>query len=85
MSAKEMFEELGYKDTSTEYVHLIHYEKTFNDGKFLTHKIIEFDTKDEFLCVAREINGVCNYGAFYFEDGLLQAINKQVEELGWNK
>ena len=74
MSAKEMFEKLGYGDY-------------FNNGLRITYsnfdkecKMIEFDLKKKQLMLADDSQEV-------FELSLeeLQAINKQVEELGWNE
>ena len=72
MSAKEMFEKLGYGDY-------------FNNGLRITYsnfdkecKMIEFDLKKKQLIFVDDSEEV-------FELSLeeLQAINKQVEELGW--
>ena len=73
MKAKEMFERLGYGDY-------------FNNGLRITYsnfdkecKMIEFDLKKKQLIFADDSEEI-------FELSLeeLQAINKQVEELGWN-
>ena len=73
MKAKEMFERLGYGDY-------------FNNGLRITYsnfdkecKMIEFDLKKKQLILADDSEEI-------FELSLeeLQAINKQVEELGWN-
>ena len=80
MSAKEMFKKLGYKK-SNEY-------KKINIISYYNEELnwrIDFDNK--FHCIT---------GTYYvddeeFERGYvidmkeLQAINKQVEELGWNE
>ena len=72
MKAKEMFEKLGYGDY-------------FNNGLRITYsnfdkecKMIEFDLKKKQLIFVDDSEEV-------FELSLeeLQAINKQVEELGW--
>ena len=74
MSAKEMFEKLGYGDY-------------FYNGLRITYsnfdkecKMIEFDLEKKQLILADDSEEV-------FELSLeeLQAINKQVEELGWNE
>jgi hypothetical protein len=83
MKSKEMFEELGYIEVSENYIHLIRYERKIPNSRFDEMNIVEFDTRYEQICVARSFENKCDYGAFYFEDGLLKAINKQVEELGW--
>ena len=72
MKAKEMFEELGYGDY-------------FNNGLRITYqnfneecKMIEFDLKNNELSLIDDSKEVFNLS---LEE--LQAINKQVEELGW--
>ena len=74
MSAKEMFEKLGYGDY-------------FNNGLRITYsnfdkecKMIEFDLKKKELILADDSEEI-----FLLSLEELQAINKQVEELGWNK
>jgi len=73
MSAREMFDELGYGDC-------------FNNGLRITYsnfekecKMIEFDLKKKELILADDSEEV-----FILSLEELQAINKQVEELGWN-
>lgn len=84
-SAKEMFEELGYelvKDTKSQNVmnwEIIYETKTDYAGRKAQFKFF--------------LNSI--YAQLYEEDTLiggcyigkqqLQAINKQIEELGWNK
>lgn len=87
MTAKEMFEMLGYRLVEVEnpitrgiYEYDIQYEKfdgsfyqqiLFNNSTKLMHTSCElFNKTIDFICYTPE---------------LLQAINKQVEELGWNK
>lgn len=87
MSAKEMFEQLGYRlvevknpITGEIYEYDIQYEKfdgslyqqvLFNNATKLMHTSCKlFNTTIDFI---------------YYTPELLQAINKQVEELGWNK
>lgn len=70
MTAKEMFKELGYKEIKETYS--INCVKSYIHRK--TMAIIYFDN-DKTIDVERM--------AINYE--LLQAINKQVEELGWNK
>lgn len=75
MSAKEMFKKLGYEYIKTEYVidyknkGVVKYDISFN----LEHKCIE---------LIPTINGEVHYFT-RLDTELLQAINKQVEELGW--
>lgn len=79
MSAKEMFEKLGY-----ELVNEAPLLYQFNDGGFI--KNIEFSIS---------LKSITFSGYEYYNDGRptdenriyvdeLQAINKQIEELGWN-
>lgn len=69
-SAKEMFEELGYEYVESYDKNLIDYYKKYNNLNFE----ILFNKEEK---------------TFYFtyvtkvDYKLLQAINKQVEELGW--
>lgn len=87
MTDKEMFEMLGYRLVEVEnpitggiYEYDIQYEKfdgsfyqqiLFNNSTKLMHTSCElFNKTIDFICYTPE---------------LLQAINKQVEELGWNK
>ena len=74
MNAKEMFEKLGYKQTDNLPTY-IEYLKQGNT------KITEitFDIEEK-----RIIKQDFNTGfAYYIKYDELQAINKQVEELGW--
>lgn len=71
-SARELFEELGYELVSQDST-IIRYQKNFD--------IIEFYLSD---------NSIGVYDDWYYEQTYneitmneLQAINKQVEELGW--
>ena len=70
MSAKEMFEKLGYYpsyDYNKPKVDFAFYKK-------YSSKMIVFNIKDKIIEI---IDGGINIQE-------LQAINKQVEELGWN-
>ena len=79
MSAKEMFEKLGFKEEYTPYKDVICYktkESYFNrkiifwlDDKIIYNNLIYGDF---------EMAGSCPLSI-----DLIQAINKQVEELGW--
>lgn len=70
LSAKEMFEELGYKERKE--TNCLNCVKSYINYKTLN--IIYFDS-DKTIDIQ---NMIISYE-------LLQAINKQVEELGWNK
>ena len=75
MSAKEMFEKLGYKETEND----IYFLKYYKICKLHHDKEIKFHKLDKTFCVKDD------YGTLYRWIDLeeLQAINKQVEELGW--
>ena len=72
MSAKEMFEQLGYELTNNEYPEIRYMQKDYCISFYLDDKCIE-----------------CYHNDFYttscsIELEELQAINKQIEELGWD-
>ena len=71
MSAREMFEELGY----------IGYEEHDDTGDYIKYYNEEYDNIN-FYCDSKtfSIGEYCLCGM-----KLLKAINKQCEELGWNK
>lgn len=78
MSAKEMFEKLGY-----ELVNEAPILYQFNDGGFI--KNIEFSKtlkRITFSSYEYYNDGKATEENFIYVDEL-QAINKQVEELGW--
>lgn len=77
MKAKEMFEELGYEYNECyfeETLEEIYYQKK---GKYTPQ--IKFSLNHKCVTVYREGNKSSS-----FDIKILQAINKQVEELGWN-
>ena len=84
MSAKEMFEELGYKDISYNYPNKDYI--AYQNNKIVIYTIIFVK---EYKCI--ELNPTLNADErrlIHFtrlDMKLLQAINKQVEELGWNE
>lgn len=95
MSAKEMFEKLGYKqykhEDSITYNHTC---KTYDDFEVSEHRyedcirFIENDEIGRFITTGREEFVDDYYEVFTLipiDMKLLKAINKQVEELGWNK
>lgn len=72
MSAKEMFEELGYKlDKEPRFGSTISYTQYYSDGCYRIYDLVFYDKTIE---VQEE----------HINLKLLKAINKQVEELGWN-
>ena len=73
MNAKEMFEKLGYEERATNYC-IYHSKKNKEINLWISPKVIEcfeYNEEDE-RCVSSDIT---------LQE--LQAINKQVEELGW--
>lgn len=79
-SARELFEELGYEKVSD-----IPICYRFDDGGYIN--LIEFiDTKQEIMFTEyEEYNENKPQGSFFLNKSELKAINKQIEELGWNK
>ena len=75
MSAKEMFEKLGYNERKEEFKGDKIYAITFANYSKGNWIII---TKETIEIVTNRRNG-------YLSTSMLPAINKQVEELGWNK
>lgn len=74
MSAKEMFEELGYIHKYLNNSHRIEYFLNRDDEfHFVFTKIIFYKRLKKIY-----IDGILTLKE-------LQAINKQIEELGWNK
>ena len=76
MSAKEMFEKLGYEFEITEY------EEFKPDYNYVDENdnVIYFDLEDKELCFMPTNKQMIIRQPLKF----IQAINKQVEELGWN-
>ena len=70
--ADEMFEELGYKKTKDGEDCWCIYENKFNKISFEKNvqSIFFEDKKDTIVLIKKDV---------------LQAINKKVEELGWNE
>ena len=69
MSAEEMFEELGYQFCPNEEHFSLSAIVVYRKG--LNSIYFDFDKKIDIGCVIVDMK-------------LLKAINKQVEELGWN-
>lgn len=76
MTAKEMFEKLGWRNTFTSS-HVITYEKKSRSGR--SRRIIQFLLKSKSFCINEESTFAQTYS---LEE--LKAINKQIEELGWD-
>lgn len=71
-SAKEMFEKLGYKlDKETRFGATVSYTKYCSDGCCRLYDLCFYNNKR------------VEFQEDYISYELLQAINKQVEELGW--
>lgn len=71
MSAKEMFEELGYK-----------YMEDYNGCLFRYVNINENPYVYIYFYIDKTIEIASDYGLSY---KVFEAINKQIEELGWNE
>ena len=72
MKAKEMFEKLGYLEVKDKYIGGKTYVNLMKD----TYKEISMFKDDNKILIPIE-----NIEIFEYEE--LQAINKQIEELGW--
>ena len=78
MTAKEMFKELGYKQDKTISFLLEYYTKTRDLGNEKRWEKISFNLND------RTYYKCCEKGmAGYITKAEQEAINKQIEELGW--
>lgn len=76
MSAKEMFEKQGYEDITNQYSYDKDYKAVYVNKTCTPHVHIMFEKYGTNRVIDNEID---------ITMPLLQAINKQVEELGWNK
>lgn len=92
-TARDMFEKLGYKyyknSDSIVYTHICNFKDS--DDTNYTHKdIISFIENDELGYFVTTIEEVYCDGYFEYSTmvaitvDLLKAINKQIEELGWD-
>lgn len=83
MSAKEMFEKLEYKQEKDGKIHITYYNGNF-ENKQRCDKQITFDLESKnFIAYSPyELNDYEDCSIFINMQEL-QAINKQVEELGW--
>ena len=79
MSAKEMFEKLGYE---YDYIQNDNSEDTITYHKDNLH--IQFNLIGKQVVVQNDSSyAFYGHAVFFINQELLQAINKQVEELGW--
>ena len=76
MTAKEMFEKLGYFEASMPNADEIVFN--FKSSDIEDYRYIAFNKIDKYI----EVDDYTDYFKLSLEE--LQAINKQVEELGWN-
>ena len=74
MNAREMFEKIGYR-RSTD-IDVIKYSKKSDDTFYWIEVMFDLLEKE----IVLDNNG---YEAYIITCGLLKAINKQCEELGW--
>ena len=74
MTAREMFEQLGYR-ISTD-IDVIKYSKKLGDTFYWIEVMFDLLEKE----IVLDDNG---YEAYIITCALLKAINKQCEELGW--
>lgn len=73
-SAKELFEELGYElDKEPRFKSVISYTKYCHDGCCRLYDLVFYESK------------IIDFQEDYLTYDLLQAINKQVDELNWNE
>lgn len=81
MSAKEMFEELGYEQVKGQTFTAYKFKNTISDTY-----IIEFDLLEKKIEIYLQSDSpfTPNY-PYSINTQELKAINKQVKELGWNK
>lgn len=82
LSAKEMFERLGYgidEENDLEKLYKMKWEIT-------SSYFVDFDkTKKTVECFTTSDSPFTPYAPFKMDMYLLQAINQEIEELGWNK
>lgn len=81
MSAKEMFEKLGYKIKEETSRYLRYLKK---DGGYGSGAYIEFDLINKKIRLYTKTPNY-NNNPRYADFNEFQAINKQCEELEWNK
>ena len=85
MKAREMFEKLGYEQRVNNESHIVYMKYEYLDFNKSKEYIIEFHNKDKSLEKFSEYTHIHLIGSETIKIKELQAINKQIEELGWNK
>lgn len=83
MKAKEMFDDLGYELIEDSKSYLRYADYFDKNKKYMGGEMIDFDKKNKRFRLTRKS---CQ-GNTHFKYGTLEelkAINKQIEELGWN-
>lgn len=81
MSAKEMFEKLGYElDIITDFEILYHMKWEISTTYWVSFNLIN----KSFECFVNSDSPFEPSKSYAIDIELLKAINKQVEELGWN-
>ncbi len=94
MKAKEMFEELGYEQIKnneddivyqTDILDIRTWGEENNRNRYTIYFCKRFETVQIHFNYGNEKYGYKekNYGTFYKKD--IEAIQKQIEELGWNR
>lgn len=82
MTAKEMFKKLGYElDIITDFEILYHMKWEISSTYWVSFNIINKSIE----CFLTSDSPFEPSKSYSIDIDLLQAINKQIEELGWNK
>ena len=84
MSAKEMFEKLGYKFSYNQNKTVMQYEKKERQWREEGQININFDLEEKTIDTIFRGTISDNLPPILFPEEIV-AMNKQVEELGWNK
>lgn len=86
MNAEQMFNALGFYKKDVGYGNILCYEKYVGSPK-IPHVIgIQFVLNNEYASIYSEFEGDNEYDAFnYLDVKLLNAINEQFKELGWEE
>lgn len=92
MSAKEMFNALGYYEKDVGYTNILCYEKDISIQDVPHYIGLQFVLNHEYISIYSHVGGKYeygkernySYGAFNgFDVELLRAIEQQMKELGW--